>query len=147
MLILDGIDFLLGAASLTSDEVKDAIWALREVRCSTPYRYLYLTLILQNVHSTIVSVAADYSLIQAQSTPLELHHAAFVLSIAHQAKTIWEVRELDTGSARDVSGVLRISRGPAVEEEEEPGVELEEKELLYHVTGDNGVKVFERGSS
>lgn len=102
----------------------------------------------QHVHATIISASADFPLIQAHNTPLELHHAAFVLSIVHQARAIWGVRELDTGSARDVSGVLRITRGPAVEEQDDMQfVEVEEKELLYHVAGDGGVKVFERGSS
>ncbi|KAL9006129.1 MAG: hypothetical protein Q9188_001098 [Gyalolechia gomerana] len=124
LLILDGIDFLLAATDFTLDELLDTIWALRD-----------------HVHATIISASADFPLIQAHNTPLELHHAAFVLSIAHQARAIWGVRELDTGSARDVSGVLRITRGPAVEEQDDVQfVEVEEKELLYHVAGDGGVK-------
>lgn len=42
--------------------------------------------------------------------------------------------------ARDVSGVLRIGRGAGDE-----GVEVEEKEVLYFVGGDGGVRVFEKG--
>lgn len=130
-LILDGVDFLLAATNFAPDEVIDTIWTLRE-----------------NVSATIVSVSADIPIIQAQNTPLELRHAALVLSIAHHARAIWGIRELDTGSARDISGVLRITRGPAVEEEDEvQRVEVEEKELLYYVAGDGGVKVFEKGSS
>lgn len=78
---------------------------------------------------------------------MEVDHAAFVMSIAHEADVIWGVRELDTGSARDVSGVLRITRGPAIERNERvPGEDFEEKELLYFVAGDGGVRVFEKGS-
>lgn len=70
------------------------------------------------------------------------------MSIAHEARTIWGVRELDTGSARDVSGVLRITRGPAIAEEENMGKEeREEKELLYFVASEGGIRVFERGTS
>lgn len=70
------------------------------------------------------------------------------MSIAHLAIVIWTVRELDTGSAKDVTGVLRIRRGPAVAEDEEAGRdEMEENELLYFIAGDGGVRVFERGSS
>ena len=49
------------------------------------------------------------------------------------------LRLLDTGTARDVSGVLRVTRGPE-------GDELEEREFLYFVSGDGGVRVFERGT-
>ena len=70
------------------------------------------------------------------------------MSMAHEANVVWGVRELDTGSARDVSGVLRITRGPATESiEDMSGEDVEEKELLYCVAADGGVRVFERGSS
>lgn len=51
------------------------------------------------------------------------------------------VRGLETGTARDVSGVLRVGRGAGLKEEE-----VEEKEVLYFACGDGGVRVFERGS-
>ena len=63
------------------------------------------------------------------------------MSLAHQARLILSVRELDTGVARDVSGVLRIGRGGAGGE----GT-VKEAELLYFVLGDGGVRVFERGA-
>lgn len=63
------------------------------------------------------------------------------MSLAHQARLILSVRELDTGVARDVSGVLRIGKGNA------DGTEgVEEAELLYLIAGDGGVRVFERGA-
>lgn len=49
------------------------------------------------------------------------------------------LRLLDTGTARDISGILRITRGPE-------GDDVEEKEVLYYVGGDGGVRVFERGT-
>lgn len=63
------------------------------------------------------------------------------------------VRALETGAARDVSGVLRITRGGGgdggwEEEEEEEGEGMgmgREVELLYLVGRDGNVKVFERG--
>lgn len=57
------------------------------------------------------------------------------------------VRALETGAARDVSGVLRITRGGGwgwEEEEDEEGMGRE-VELLYLVGRDGNVKVFERG--
>lgn len=61
------------------------------------------------------------------------------------------VRALETGAARDVSGVLRITRGGGwgwEEEEEGEGMGMRmgrEVELLYLVGRDGNVKVFERG--
>lgn len=48
---------------------------------------------------------------------------------------------LDTGTARDVSGVVRITVRGGEEEQRES-----EKEFLYFVAGDGAVKVFERGT-
>lgn len=76
-----------------------------------------------------------------------------VVGMAHQARWVVSVRGLDTGVARDVSGVVRCSRGGGwdddVDEEEEEGqakkTAEKEIEVLYFVQGDGGVKVFERG--
>ena len=53
------------------------------------------------------------------------------------------VRGLDTGPATDVSGVLRVSKGAGEWANEG---DVEERECLYHVGSDGGVKVFERGA-
>ena len=53
------------------------------------------------------------------------------------------VRGLDTGAAKDVSGILRISKGAG--ESADDG-DVEERECLYHVGSDGGVKVFERSA-
>lgn len=78
-----------------------------------------------------------------QHTPLEINHAAFLLSTAHQAYLTMSLRLLDTGTARDVSGVIRIGVGGA--EMAKSDVQMDAKELLYFVGGDGNVKVFERG--
>lgn len=94
----------------------------------------------------MVTVSANYPLVSAQRTPLETNHAAFLLSLAHQADLIMGLRLLDSGTARDVSGVVRISAGDqAVEELQDARNKVEERELLYFVGGDGAVKVFERG--
>lgn len=54
------------------------------------------------------------------------------------------VRLLDSGTARDVSGVVRITIGDNAPDQETVQ-RLEEKELLYFIGGDGNVKVFERG--
>lgn len=79
---------------------------------------------------------------QSPRTPLEINHAAFVTGMSHLARFTIGLRLLDTGAARDVSGVLRVTRGP---DEGERDGELEEKEVLFFVGGDGGVRVFGRG--
>lgn len=80
-----------------------------------------------------------------QQTPLEADHAAFLLSTAHQADFTMSLRLLDSGTARDVSGVIRVSIGDQSSENGDLQKRIEERELLYFVGGDGGVKVFERG--
>lgn len=96
----------------------------------------------------LLTLSADSPLIhnssafsRRQPTPLENEHAAFVIELAHQAQTVMQLRNLETGAASDVSGVLRISKGGAWEE----GNLEEEKEVLYFVQRDGGVIVFGRG--
>ena len=55
------------------------------------------------------------------------------------------LRLLDTGTARDVSGVVRITIGDQAADDKQNFQMIEEKELLYFVGGDGSVKVFERG--
>lgn len=57
---------------------------------------------------------------------------------------VLSVRGLDTGVARDVSGVLRVSRGSG-NLEQEGEEKVEERECLYFVGGDGVVRVSERG--
>ena len=100
--------------------------------------------IKQHVYSTIIATAADLPLLQSPTTPLEISHTSFVMSLAHQATSVMSLRGLDTGVAKDVSGVLRVSKG-AGEPPAEAG-DVEERECLYYVGSDGGVKVFERGA-
>lgn len=85
-------------------------------------------------------MSADEPLISAQATSLEKDHAAISLSLAHEAEMVISLRLLDTGTARDVSGVLRITSGGNA-----TGLVSEERELLYFVGSDSSVRVFERG--
>lgn len=58
-----------------------------------------------------------------------------------------QLRNLETGAASDVSGVLRVSKGGAWEESDKISSEgnWEEKEALYFVQRDGGLRVFGRG--
>lgn len=58
-----------------------------------------------------------------------------------------QLRNLETGAARDVSGVLRASKGGAWSESDSTDAESkwEEKEVLYFIQRDGSVNVFGRG--
>lgn len=63
------------------------------------------------------------------------------MALAHLARCIIGIRALDTGAAKDVSGVIRAGRGGG------EGTEgIEQKEMLYFLMNDGGVRVFERGA-
>ncbi|EQB51292.1 hypothetical protein CGLO_09163 [Colletotrichum gloeosporioides Cg-14] len=126
VLVVDQPDFLLAA---TGEEVGGLV-----------VKNMLLDL-QEKVHASIVTVAADEPLIGAQATTLEKEHASFVLGLAHAAEMVVALRLLDTGTARDVSGVLRVTAGGDGDGERT----VEEAELLYFVGGDGSVKVFGRG--
>ena len=131
VLIIDGLDFLIASQP--------------DVTATTVSQML--TTIRQHVYSTILSVSADGPLLHGNSairTPLEYEHQALVTSLAHQSQLIMQLRGLDTGAAKDVSGVVRISRGGAYEEEAEKE-NLSEGEWLYKISGDGSVRVWGRG--
>ena len=94
----------------------------------------------------VITASADYPLLQSPSTPVEVDHSAFVSGLAQQAYFVLSLRLLSTGIAKDVSGVLRITRGPEAKDLEAADGEIAEKEFLYFVAGDGSVKVFERGA-
>ncbi|TVY93454.1 hypothetical protein LAWI1_G000781 [Lachnellula willkommii] len=131
LLVVDQLDLLLAAGSEHIGVVglADMLMGFRE-----------------EVHSTVTTLAADFPLVSVQRTPLEKDHAAFLLSVAHQADYTMGLRLLDTGTARDVSGVIRITVGDQlIEDDRDIQRRIEERELLYFVGGDGGVRVFERG--
>jgi elongator complex protein 6 len=63
------------------------------------------------------------------------------------------LRVLDTGTAKDVSGVVRITPGGAGSDGdggdgdgEQRHLSIEEREYLYFVGGDGNARAFERGA-
>ncbi|KAL5620671.1 hypothetical protein FOBRF1_003917 [Fusarium oxysporum] len=99
ILVIDQLDALLAVTddSTTSLTLQDAVLSLRSL-----------------VHSTLLTLSADMPLVATQVTRLEREHASLVLSSAHEADMVMALRMLDTGTARDVSGVVRIT-GPGAE--------------------------------
>jgi elongator complex protein 6 len=81
-------------------------------------------------------------------TDLDVAQKAFVVGLGHQANLLMQLRPLDTGVAKDVSGILRVTRGSMMGEDEEEEVSdmvWKETEVLYHVRGDGVVRLWERG--
>ncbi|TGO62008.1 hypothetical protein BCON_0023g00680 [Botryotinia convoluta] len=131
ILILDSPDFLIASSpspETITQELNSLLLSLRS---------------LPTIHSTILALSIDTPLLTSHpQTPLATNTSAFTTTLAHEADLILSTRLLDTGAARDVSGVLRITAGGNPSEGKE---RVEEKELLYFVGGDGSVRVFERG--
>ena len=132
IVIMDGLDFLLASRpSFTALALSRTIMTLR-----------------QHVHNIIVTTSADYPLLHNSSSsaaPLEAEHRAFVTTMAHQSRTVVQLRSLGTGAAKDISGVLRVSAGGAYDESKEDDAAFEEAEWLYQVRGDGSVRIWGRG--
>jgi elongator complex protein 6 len=68
--------------------------------------------------------------------------------MAHQSRWVFQLRGLDTGSAKDVSGVIRVSKGGDDQDEIPSSAstkELLDAEWLYQLKGDGSVRVWGRG--
>ncbi|OCK83129.1 hypothetical protein K432DRAFT_414870 [Lepidopterella palustris CBS 459.81] len=155
VLVLDSPDLLLAAAGSSPSQSPPHTTPSPVVTITAESMSAMIHHLRTQVHSTVISLAADAPLLSppSPSLPLENDHSAFLVGMAHIADSIMSLRLLDTGFAADVSGVVSISKG--YEEEDEYGSEGcrpdwergAEKELLYHVGGDSVVKVFERGGA
>ncbi|KAK5063192.1 hypothetical protein LTR84_005269 [Exophiala bonariae] len=135
VVVIDGIDFVL-ACQQPSISVLSLQSTLATLRTKS--------------QSLIVTCSADGPLlhnhdgVSTSTTPLEADHALLVTSMAHQSQWLFQLRGLDTGTAEDVSGVVRVSRGGAQgggEKEED----MVDAEWLYQVKGDGSVRVWGRG--
>lgn len=130
--IVDGLDFLLAS--------QPGIDAMRLQQ--------FVGNILAMSRSVIISCSADSPLLHnrdASASPLEGEHAAFITSAAHQARLVLQLRGLDTGAARDVTGVLRVSNGGNYGDGQDITTVPDEGEWLYQCKGDGSVRVWARG--
>ncbi|KAL5465470.1 hypothetical protein PMIN06_000627 [Paraphaeosphaeria minitans] len=109
-----------------------------------------------SVSHVLVHLQSDLALLAnaEKPSPLQIAQKNLVVKTAHMSAKVLSVRVLDTGVARDVSGVLRVTvnreswadiatvgEGGAVQAPEEVG-----SEVLYKINGDGSVRVFERGA-
>ena len=142
LLILDNPDLFLAATSTSAISLTQTIQNLRSHA---------------NVHSTIVTLAADGPLlfpadqhstqpftdpnaIIASPLSIQSHHAALVTGLAHHASSILSVRLLDTGFAGDVSGVLRVGVGGGVgadRRKNNKDIHQEDDESMYDNAADD----------
>ncbi|OAG34052.1 hypothetical protein AYO21_11798 [Fonsecaea monophora] len=148
LIILDGIDYLAASQPfLPIISVQAFLSTLR-----TQSRALILTC---SADAPLLRIAASTN---EEGTPLERNHAHLVTAMAHQSRWVFQLRGLDTGSAKDVSGVVRASKGGGYEgnenDEHAPsttqrrsgdGDDLDDAEWLYQLKGDGSVRVWGRG--
>lgn len=142
LVILDNPDILLAAVP-----------ALTPAKLTS----LFLELHVQNsVSHVLVHLQSDLALLTPSAPPqaLQTAHQNLVVKTAHMSASVLGVRVLDTGVARDVSGVLRAtanrdswaSIGTRSDGGRSDVIETG-AELLYKVQGDGSVRVFERGTT
>ncbi|KAL6712314.1 hypothetical protein ACN47E_000191 [Coniothyrium glycines] len=142
LLVLDNPDLLLALnPAITPSSFASVLLALH---------------VVPTVSHIVTHIQADNPLLSLSTPPqpLELSHNNLLVKCAHMSRRILGVRVLDTGVARDVSGVVRVTEqrtgwhGLGFESEGREGEEESDKgrEFLYRVKGDGSVKVFERGA-
>jgi elongator complex protein 6 len=138
LLVLDGPDLLLATGSATAQQLDLFILKLRSL-----------------AHAAILTCSADQPLLNqatqandVHASPLETEASRFLTEQAHNARVVIGVRELATGAARDISGVLRVTRSDDAYDEDDSREQgaVEEMEALYLVQRDGSVKVFQRGT-
>ena len=129
LLVLDLPDIMLATGASTAIELNQLLLKLRS-----------------QAHAMILSCSSPLPAHASEMvpTPIEAEHAAFVVHQAHLARCVMSVRELQTGAARDVSGVLRVTRGGAIYDADEVYGEIKEMEALYLVQRDGTVNILER---
>ncbi|KAF2665868.1 hypothetical protein BT63DRAFT_416309 [Microthyrium microscopicum] len=126
VLVLDSPDIVLGTVSISADSLLAIVIGLRAV-----------------VRSTIILTASDLFSLEANSqTPLRTQQQQFLMTLGHQANLVLSTRVLDTGHAKDVSGVLMISHGGQAAERQTGS----DSEYLYQVENNRATSVWKRGA-
>ncbi|KAF1934275.1 uncharacterized protein M421DRAFT_51128 [Didymella exigua CBS 183.55] len=134
----------------------DAYLALSSTPTSSFVSLLLQLHTLPGVSHILTHLHADTPLLSpsAPAQPLEISQFNLLTKIAHMSARLIGTRVLDTGVARDVSGVVRVTEQRTGWQDlglEEEGTSTEDdagkgKEFLYQIKGDGSVKVFERGA-
>jgi elongator complex protein 6 len=138
-LIIEGLDFLLAAGpeNISPSQILTLLSLLSEVYSSS-------TKLIKRTSRIFISVFADHNLLpDGNTTDLTQNHAVLVTSLLHRAYSIISLRPLQTGTAKDVHGVMRMTRAGAWYDfpKEENVVDAEEWEMLYRID-DGKAKLF-----
>lgn len=84
-----------------------------------------------------MSLFADNALLDSsESNSLSKNQSILLTSLVHRAYSVISLRPLQTGTAKDVTGVIRLTRGGAwydFERGSRDSGESEEWEMLYRV--------------
>jgi elongator complex protein 6 len=89
----------------------------------------------------ILSLYSDRSLMDAsQDTPLTKNQAILLTSLIHRSLVVVSLRPLQTGMAKDVNGIIRLTRGGASYDFGERSIQ-EDWEMLYRID-DGKAKLF-----
>jgi hypothetical protein len=121
MLILESLDCLIGPTNISAQAILALIRNARDV-----------------FSSVIVVIGAD-RFDSGRHQSLWNRSQSQLLSLLHQADFTLSVRQLGTGQATDVSGVLRLTIAHPVRDQEL------ETEFLYHVDTKLSVRAWARG--
>lgn len=131
-IIIDGMDFILASQTTSS-----AITVQQTI-----------SRLAASAGSLVISCHADGPLLHnqdASASPLEKQHGAMLTALAHQAKVVLQLRGLSTGAAKDITGILRVSRGGGYEDARTEITPTEDAEWLYQSKGDGSVRLWVRG--
>ncbi|CCJ30859.1 unnamed protein product [Pneumocystis jirovecii] len=138
-LILWGADFLVASEILTPSDILSMISICKEM-----------------VHHCIVTFNVDFAFLspKRRSSELEVNYSIFVHSIIYQSHSIISLRQLPSGRAKEVTGIIRLSRGSgyyaAQDNTEVSASDTKESgctqfEMFYWVY-DLGVRIFPKGT-
>ncbi|KTW32863.1 hypothetical protein PNEG_04323 [Pneumocystis murina B123] len=138
-LIFWGVDFLVASEILTPSDLLLLVSSLQEM-----------------VHYCVITLNSDFAFLSPKKRPsdLEINYSTFAYAIIHRAHSIISLRHFPSGKIKEVTGVIRISRGSGYytaqkdnfldisDHEESTNTQLE---MLYSVN-DSGVRFFHKGT-
>ncbi len=133
-IILEAPDILLSSNLFNSKQLLKLMFSLQKVSSS-----LYVSL---NIDEELIDIDKH-----PEQTSIEFQQYDFLVHMIHRASLIIGLKPLETGRAKDVTGILRISRGTvplSIDENDEKINEIQEREYFYLVNGDAQVQLFFR---
>lgn len=125
--LVEGLEFLIGATQLTASHILNQLTKLQRVS-----------------QAIFVILAADKELVQLKvndSSLIEFRMNELLTRLIHRSHLAISLRPLETGKAKDVTGTLTISRGALPFE---GSTEVMEKEYLFLTSKDQQTKLFLR---